>query len=206
MNAQDGAKLSLNGILDLNSPAIDARLTLSGQPAANALIPDPAGTRVDVKGPLAAPETKLDVSALVGWLTLRAAELQTRRLELIEANRRDDVLGPVLRPAPSAIRFIPTGTALETTDHADALVGTTPGYRVFERLHPESPIAVPPIQSDSDAGAAPLPGIAVPRPAAENATAAAATTQPDRRRAKAPPTTPPPAIHSPLDLLFGSKN
>ena len=206
VNAQDGAKLSVNGILDLNSLAIDSRLTLSGQPAANALIPARPEFAVDVKGPLATPERKLDVSTLVAWLALRAAELQTRRLELIETSRRDDVLGPVLRPAPSAIRFIPMGTVLEATDHADALVGTTPGYRVFERLHPESPIAVPPIQSDSDAGAAPLPGIAVPRPAAENATAAAATTQPDRRRAKAPPTTPPPAIHSPLDLLFGSKN
>jgi uncharacterized protein involved in outer membrane biogenesis len=202
VNAQDGAKLSLDGILDLNNLAIHSHMTLSGQPAANALIPTRPEFAVDVKGPLAAPERRLDVSTLVAWLSLRAAELQTRRLELIQTSRRDEVLGPVFRPMPSAIRFIPMGTVLEAADHADALVGMMPGPRAFERLRPESPSAVPPIQSDSGAGAAPLPGITMPRPAAENATAAAAAPQPDRRRAKAPP----PAIHSPLDLLFGSQN
>ena len=34
-----GGELSLSGMLDLNTAAIDARMTLSGQPAANALIP-----------------------------------------------------------------------------------------------------------------------------------------------------------------------
>jgi uncharacterized protein involved in outer membrane biogenesis len=202
VNAQDGAKLSLDGILDLNNLAIDSHMTLSGQPAANALIPTRPEFAIAVKGPLAAPERRLDVSTLVAWLTLRAAELQTRRLELIEANRRDEVLGPVFRPTPSAIRFIPTGTVLEATEHADALAGTTPGSRAFERLRLGGSSAVPPIQSDSGAGLAPPTSTAMPRPATDNATAAAGTTQPDRRRAKAPP----PAIHSPLDLLFGSQD
>ena len=202
VDAQDGTRLSLDGIVDLSSLALDSHMTLSGQPAPKALIPTRPEFAITVKGPIAAPERKLDVSTLVAWLTLRAAELQTRRLELIEATRRDEVPGPVFRPIPSAIRFIPMGRALETTERADALAGTMPGFRAFERLRPEGSSAVPPVQSDSGTLAAPPSAIAVPRPATENATAAAATPQPDRRRAKAPP----PAIHSPLDLLFGSQN
>ena len=120
VNAQDGAKLSLAGMLDLNSLAIDAHMTLSAQPAANALITTRPEFAVSVKGQLAAPERQLDVSTLVGWLTLRATELQTRRLESIEANRREEVVGPVVRPASPAVRFIPMGTALETRDHINA--------------------------------------------------------------------------------------
>ena len=117
LQVQSGAELSLDGVLDLNSAAIDAHMTLSGQPAANALISTRPELALTLKGPLAAPETKLDISALVGWLTLRATELQTRRLESIEANRREEALGPVVRPASPSVRFIPAGTALETAVH-----------------------------------------------------------------------------------------
>ncbi len=201
VDAQDGARLSLDGMLDLNSLAIDAHMTLSGQPAANALIPARPELGINVKGPLPAPERQLDVSSLVAWLSLRAAELQTRRLESIEANRRDEVLGAVLRPASPAIRFIPLGTALETADHADALLGTTLGLRAFDRLHPEASTAVPASRSDN-AAASPPSAMPRQRPAADNTTANAGTGEPDRGRAKAQP----PAIHSPLDLLFGSQN
>ena len=196
VNAQDGARLSLGGILDLNSLVIDAHMTLSGQPAANALIPTRPEFAINVKGPLAAPERQLDVSTLVAWLTLRAAELQTRRLELIEANRRDEVVGAITRPASPAIRFIPMGTALETSDHVDALLGATLGVRSFDRLHPDGSTAVP--------TAAASPPSAMPRQqsGADNTTAAGGTAEPARGRPKAPP----PAIHSPLDLLFGSQN
>ena len=203
VNAQDGAKLSLDGILDLNGLAIDSHLTLSAQPAANALISARPEFAINIKGPLAAPERKLDVSALVAWLALRAAELQTRRLELIEANRRNEVLGPVFRPRSPAIRFVPMGTALETMDHVDTLAGTTLGSRAFERLRSERPGVVPPIPPGGGPDTAPSAAITTPRPAAENATATTGTVQPDRRRAKAPA---PAAVHSPLDLLFGSQN
>ena len=205
VSVRDGARLSLDGILDLNSLTFDSHLTLSGQPAPNALIPTRPEFAVTVKGPLAAPERKLDVSTLVAWLSLRAAELQTRRLELIEASRRDENLRPAFRPTSAVIRYIPRGTVLETSDHADALVGTTLGSRAFERLRPEGSSVVPPVQSDNAAGTAPPPSVAMPRPAAVNTTATIGTNQPDRRRAKAPPP-PPPVVHSPLDLLFGSQN
>ena len=155
--AQSGAELSLDGVLDLNSAAIDARMTLSGQPAANALIRTRPELALTVKGPLAAPETKLDISALVSWLTLRATELQTRRLELIEANRREDVLGPVVRPASPSVRYIPPGTTLETTIQANASAAPASGTRGLDRLRPEAPPAAPESRSDhggTDHGAA----------------------------------------------------
>ena len=196
VNAQDGAKLSLGGMLDLNSLAIDAHMTLSGQPAANALIPTRPEFAINVTGPLAAPERQLDVSALVAWLTLRAAELQTRRLELIEANRRDEVVGAIARPASPAIRFIPMGTALETSNHVNALLEATLGARSFDRLHPEGSTTIP------TAAALPPSAISRQQPGADNTTATGSAAQSARGRAKAPP----PAIHSPLDLLFGSQN
>ncbi len=196
VNAQDGAKLSLGGILDLNSLAIDAHMMLSGQPAANALIPARPEFAINVKGPLAAPERQLDVSTLVAWLTLRAAELQTRRLELIEASRRDDVVGAVTRPASPAVRFIPMGTALETSDRINALPGATLGVRSFDRLHPDGSTAVP------AAAASPPTAMSRQQPGADTATAIGGAAESPRGRPKASP----PAIRSPLDLLFGSQN
>jgi len=77
------AALSLSGNLDLTDGSIDARLVLSGAGEA-------AGARPDIfmalKGPLAAPARSIDVSALTGWLTLRAVENQARKLR--EAERQ----------------------------------------------------------------------------------------------------------------------
>ena len=99
LQAQGGAELLLDGALDLNTEVVDAQLTLSRQPEANALIPARPELAITVKGPLATPEKKIDVSALVGWLTLRATEQQTRRLESLEANRRPDVIADAAAPA-----------------------------------------------------------------------------------------------------------
>jgi uncharacterized protein involved in outer membrane biogenesis len=76
-----GAALSIAGTLDLTDGSVDARLILSGSAEA-------AGARpnifVALKGPLTAPARSVDVSALTGWLTLRAVENQTKRLRAIE--------------------------------------------------------------------------------------------------------------------------
>jgi uncharacterized protein involved in outer membrane biogenesis len=73
--------LSSAGTLDLTEGTIDARLVLSGRNEA-------AGARPDIflalKGPAQAPTRTIDVSALTGWLTLRAVENQTKRLRAIE--------------------------------------------------------------------------------------------------------------------------
>jgi uncharacterized protein involved in outer membrane biogenesis len=75
------AALSIAGTLDLTDGSMDARLVLSG-------LDEAAGARpnifVALKGPFAAPARSVDVSALTGWLTLRAVENQTKRLRAIE--------------------------------------------------------------------------------------------------------------------------
>ncbi len=106
------AALALAGTLDLTDGSIDARLILSGSRQA-------AGTRPDIymalKGPLAAPARSIDVSALTGWLTLRAVENQAKQLREIENAQRQlkpptpqpkGEVAPAL-PAPIDIRPLP---------------------------------------------------------------------------------------------------
>ncbi len=75
------AVLSFAGNVDLTDGSIDARLVLSGSSQA-------AGARPNIfmalKGSVAAPSRSIDVSALTGWLTLRAVENQAKRLRAIE--------------------------------------------------------------------------------------------------------------------------
>lgn len=91
----DAAKLSLEGGLDLTGGALDARLVLSGSS-------DSTGARPDIfmalKGPLTAPVRSIDVSALAGWLTLRAVEHQAKRLREIE---RERAARPPASPQPA---------------------------------------------------------------------------------------------------------
>jgi uncharacterized protein involved in outer membrane biogenesis len=200
--AQGGAELLLDGVVDLSNAAIDAQMRLSGQPAANALISARPELAVGVKGPLAAPERKLDVSALIGWLTLRATEQQTRRLESLEANRRADVLGDFIRPAPPSVRVIPRGRALEVNNHATATATLPPGTSGLDRLRPEVPsggaaVPLPPlppsVSSSPGASRPPPPGAAA---GGDKPTANAGTTPPS----------PPQSLRSLLNSLFGSQN
>ena len=201
--AQGGAELLLDGVLDLNNAALDAQMRLSGQPAANALISARPELAVTVKGPLTAPERKLDVSALVGWLTLRATEQQTRRLESLEANRRADVLGDFVRPAPPSVRFIPRGTALEINNHATAAAALPPGTSGLDRLRAEIPnatIAAPPLP--------PLPPAVSASPGASKPLAPSTTPGADKPTANAgtAPAAPQQSLRSLLNSLFGSQN
>ena len=107
------ADLSAAGTLDLTDGTMDARLTLTGQGTA-------AGARpqifVSLKGPSNAPARSVDVSALTGWLTLRAIDDQTKRLRTIEnappqqrarpAPKNQSQQAPAL-PAPVDIRPAP---------------------------------------------------------------------------------------------------
>ena len=201
--AQDGAQLAVDGTLDLKAAAIEAQLTLSAEPAANALILARPELAVTLRGPLAAPDRKLDISALLGWLSLRAAEQQTRRLESLEANRRADVLGDLARPVPSAVRFVPQGTALEINNHANAAAAPPLGTNLFDRLRPEAPppAAVSPIT------VAPPPG---GKPANPLASVPDKTTDKtnDRTSAASGAVRPPPlpGLRSLLNSLFGSQN
>jgi hypothetical protein len=77
----ENTDLSLVGNLDLTDGMVDARLVLSGPAQAGGMRPD---IYIALTGPLAAPTRAVDVSALTGWLTLRAIENQSRRLKAIE--------------------------------------------------------------------------------------------------------------------------
>jgi large subunit ribosomal protein L24 len=219
--AQDGAVLALNGVVDLRSAMVDARMTLSARPRANALIRMRPEIAITIKGPLAAPERTINDSALTAWLTLRAAELQTRRLESLEANRRDGATGPIVRPESPTVRVRPSGTVVESAIPSSK----PPAPRRYERLQPELP-APTPNETRSDIGdanrggaaVAPLPPPITIKPIAPgpplrgtdganaaNSANAAATADQNRRRT-APQPAKPPAARSPFDLLFRSQN
>jgi large subunit ribosomal protein L24 len=174
--AQDGAALALTGALDLNTGAVDARMTLSALPPAHALIRTRPELAVALKGPLTAPARTLDVSALTGWLALRAAELQTRRLESIEANGRQDVIGRAARPDFPIVRTVPSGGIVEFAGLANA---SPPGARGLDLLQTEAPAAA--VTGSTTANK--------PRPAPQ----------------PAPPAAPQTA-GPPLDLLFRPQN
>lgn len=80
------ADLSLSGNIDLLDGSLDARLVLSGTGKAGGGRPD---IFMALHGPVTAPSRHIDVSALTGWLTLRAIENQAKRVrELEEAARK----------------------------------------------------------------------------------------------------------------------
>ncbi len=144
LHGQDNSALGVAGTFDLGSGAIDARLTLSADPPPHALIGNRPELAMLLKGPLASPAQSIDVSALTGWLALRASEFQTRRLELVEDNRRKDVVGRAIRPGFAALRAAPRGMLTES----GILVGVAApgaGGQKLDWLQPEvtPPLPIP---------------------------------------------------------------
>ncbi|GLK67966.1 AsmA family protein [Hansschlegelia plantiphila] len=82
--ASDGPAAKLGGgvVLDLNRLTLDADLTLSPAP------PDAPQIGVSFEGPLAAPRRRVDATSFTGWLSVRAVERETRRIEVMEADMR----------------------------------------------------------------------------------------------------------------------
>jgi hypothetical protein len=179
LSAADGAALALAGALDLNTGFIDARMTLSAPPPERAMIRLRPELALALKGPLATPARSLDISALTGWLTVRAAELQTRRLESIEANGRKDVIGPAMRADFPVVRRAPGGGLIEDGALASAVQALS--ARGSELLQPELP-ANPVAGSAAQNKPRSVPQPSAPPPAA--------------------PHTAGPALPSPLNLLF----
>ncbi|MDI1346251.1 MAG: AsmA-like C-terminal region-containing protein, partial [Pseudolabrys sp.] len=109
------ADLTLTGNVDLTDGSLDARLVLSGASEA-------AGARPDIymalKGPVASPARSIDVSALTGWLTLRAVDTQAKRLRAIEAAQpKNEPAEPhkEMAPAlPAPVDLIPVPQPLRT--------------------------------------------------------------------------------------------
>jgi large subunit ribosomal protein L24 len=134
LQAEGGAQLSLADAIDLNTATTSAQLTLSDAPPAAALIDMRPELSVSVAGPLAAPQRTLDLSALNSWLSLSAAELQTRRIDMIEANRQQGPAG--LAPAVVApdLHTLSPGTVLESELPPKLRSAPIPGARGLERL------------------------------------------------------------------------
>jgi large subunit ribosomal protein L24 len=82
-----GADLTIAASADLSELSLDARLTLTGP------VIEPTSVRPDIlvllKGPLVTPARTVDVSALSGFLMLRAVERQSRQIDVIEQERRE---------------------------------------------------------------------------------------------------------------------
>jgi large subunit ribosomal protein L24 len=93
-----GADASLGGSLDLTNGALDLRLVLAGDTGSDATRPD---IFVALRGPMASPSRTIDVSALTGWLTMRAIERQAKRLEAIE-KQPPAAATPPATPPPAA--------------------------------------------------------------------------------------------------------
>jgi uncharacterized protein involved in outer membrane biogenesis len=159
------AQLALNGAIDFGSAAIDLRMTLSQAPPASALIPMRPELSIAIKGPIASPQRTLDIAALTSWLTLSAAELQTRRIESIEAGAREAISVPDVHPAAPDAHSLSPGTAIESSVPAN-LAAPPAGTRGIERLQPKletKPAAPSPVPEQSGS-ISPVPAPAIIRP------------------------------------------
>jgi hypothetical protein len=98
------ADADVSGMLDLTDGLLDGRLVLSGTANAGGLRPD---IYMGISGPVAAPRHSVDVAALTGWLTLRAVEIQAKKVKALEeeaARRRAEEEAAARRRAEEARR------------------------------------------------------------------------------------------------------
>ncbi|MGX1096640.1 hypothetical protein ACSSVZ_000655 [Amorphus sp. MBR-141] len=81
----DAATVDGSGLLDVAKWTASGSLGLSVVPPDPDLVPDTmADVNVSFSGPLPAPSATLDAGPLASYLTLRATEIERRRLELLE--------------------------------------------------------------------------------------------------------------------------
>ncbi len=146
-------ELALNGAIDLGGAAVDLRMTLSQAPPMSALIAMRPELSINVKGPIASPQRTLDIAALTSWLTLSAAELQTRRIESIEAGEREGLSAPDVHPPSPDAHSLSPGTAIESSVPGN-LAAPPAGTRSIERLQIKP--AAPPLVPEQN-GAMPAP-------------------------------------------------
>jgi uncharacterized protein involved in outer membrane biogenesis len=167
LDAQGDSKLALNGAVDLSNAAINARMTLSEPAPPSALLSMPLELSVNIKGPFMAPQRALDTTALMNFLTLRAAELQGRRIQSIEASRYDGMMAAAVHPDSPDVRIVPLGAVVESAVPPNLLATPLPGAREVERLQPAAPSAALPAQNGAASqGATPAVPLPVPAPTA----------------------------------------
>ncbi len=109
-----GADLAIAGSLNAADGGLDARVTLTGPLAADGASTTRPEIAMTLKGPWAAPKRSVDASAFSGWLMVRTVERQAKKIESIEASRREaepaEAPAPVLQPVPSATDSPPVPT------------------------------------------------------------------------------------------------
>jgi large subunit ribosomal protein L24 len=79
-----GADVTIRGGYDLGADALDLAFELAGAPAVDSATRERPRLTISFKGPVAAPRRGVDVGSLVGWLTARRVERETKRLEAAE--------------------------------------------------------------------------------------------------------------------------
>jgi hypothetical protein len=167
-------------------------MTLS-EPPPDALVASRPGLSVTIEGSLAAPQRSLDDSSLATWLTLRGAELQTRRIESIEAAQHEAVAGPGSHLGSSGAHLVEPGTVVELATPPNLLPAPGSQMREIERLQPIAPVAPVPNRAGAaandpapSAGAqgslAIKPGQSRAPAHINNGTASAGGTAPTKRR------------------------
>jgi large subunit ribosomal protein L24 len=198
--AGDGADVKIGGSLDLSDWLLDARLTLSGPAEGQgaAVRPD---ILVSLRGAPTAPQRNVDVSALVGWLMLRAVERESQRLDTLqnertEINPTNPEVAPTLRPAPSIVRTAPPPEAPAERPRPRA---TTPPPAP-QKTGPRS-AAVPPTEIAPDL-APPMEIRPLPAHRKTTAKTGTSTKQPPAAPTPIPEPSPAPG-RSFLDPLFG---
>ena len=195
-----GADIVLAGGADLAEGTIDARLTLLGPAIQEGTTQVRPEILVMLKGPMLAPKRTVDVAALSSLLMLRSVERQSRRLDVIEAERRE------FERRDAERREAERKEAERREAEARAITSTVPAALPAPQVIDEAATPATP-QSQKP----PRPRIAVP-PAPQRAPELPPPLNigppPGAKSAPRPPAgqgaqLPPPPPRSALDSLFG---
>ncbi len=82
----DAATFSADATLGIVDAALQAEVKATFKPGDQAVSGADPAVKIDVAGPLAAPEIRLDVADLTNYLSLRAFERERRRVDILQAN------------------------------------------------------------------------------------------------------------------------
>jgi large subunit ribosomal protein L24 len=192
-----GADLGLTGRYDLLDGRLDARVTLTATSAPQVDDVEPPAVYVSLHGPFAAPARNIDASALMAWLTLRAVEQQSKRLQALEKARRDAALEAARQPAadsgvPSAAAAPAESSPQSSSPQSGPPQSAPPSATSTGTMAPSKPSSVKPAQEAGSRKAAPHPAsrhAPSSHPASAPVAAARETRSGPARRA---PSLPPP--------------
>ncbi len=145
-----GADLVVAGGADLADGTVDARLRLSGPMVSEGGSSIRPEISVVLKGPIAAPKRTIDVSALSAWLMLRSVERQAKRLDVIEAERREaerreterreaEANAAVTSSTPAALPAMPSIIVDETASPSATVAPSARPSRAKQPANPARP-------------------------------------------------------------------